>query len=447
MTVVRAQRRKFLFIAAAAAIVFLFFLTSSSSLDVSKLDIDNFSGLFDPRPEELDTDLQDSMSENGRPKKWEGAKIPQKETGEKEDPKNPGGYLGDVSEFDQHEELPKTNADDPDLEEQLASKGDSYNINLDNKPATIEELAYPEVPGIAGVTFTNPIHVRIYSHNVKNGEKREMAAGEAPWEERRSDVVASIKLHMAPNMVVMLQEALDYQLQYIVDQLNLMNEDKVTDWIALGGGRINGKTIGEYVPIIVRESDWEVVYSDTFWLKEGDTRTSITGWDAEYPRICTYATLKNKDTGAYINMFNTHFDPQGKTARIESAKLIAQKMKSVNEWPSFLSGDLNSKPDDKCHQYLTGLLKDAHELASTYNRYGHREFTVTGFLGVRGTKGERTDYIFAPKDTKKISEQKCTKGEKLNIHLESYAILHSKYGGLYMSDHRPVMAQFKIGGC
>lgn len=449
MSKTKAQRRKLLLMVAAVAFVLLCFVTSSSSLNVSLLDLNNFSGLFDPRPEELDVDLQESTNEADLPdNSVKPKKNPQKQTGGKEN-KNPGGYLGDISEIDQQDELPKTNADDVDLEEQGDSKSDSGDFVLPevNLPVSIPELAYPTVPEMAGLTITKPLYFLIYSHNIKNGGSGSFASGETPWEERRSDIVASIKLHMGPNMVVVLQEALDFQLQYVLDQLNVVNDDKESDWVALGGGRINGKSKGEHVPIIVRRSDWEVEFSDMFWLNEGKSRTPAIGWDAKYPRTCTYATLKNKDTGVYLNMFNTHLDHKGKTARIESAKLIVQKMKNINQWPSLLAGDFNSMPNDQCHQYLTGSLKDVHDLTSTFNRYGHREFTVTGFLGSQLNKGERIDYIFAPIDTKKITDNKCSEGEKLHMQLDYYAVLHSKYGGAYMSDHRPVMAQFKISGC
>lgn len=452
MSKTKAQRRKLLLMVIAVAFVSLYFLTSSSSFNVSILDLNNFSGLFDPRPEELDVDLQESIIEEDLPEiPVKPKKSPQKQTEGKEnkDLKNPGGFLGDTTEIDQHDELPKTNADDPDLEEQGESKSDTGDDDLpeDNVPVSIPERAYPTIPEVAGSAITKPLHLRIYSHNIRNGGMKNLASGEAPWENRRSDVVASIKLNMGPNMVVVLQEALDFQLQYVLDQLNVANEDRESDWVALGGGRIDGKSKGEQVPIIIRRSDWEIVYSDMFWLNGGKSRTAVIGWDAKYPRICNYATLKNKNTGVYLNMFNTHLDHKGKTARIESAKLILQKMKRINQWPSLLAGDFNSNPNDNCHQHLTESLKDSHYLPSTFNRYGHREFTLTGFLGAQLSKGERIDYIFAPIDTKKITDEKCSKGEKLHMHLDYYAILHSKYGGTYMSDHRPVVAQFTITGC
>ncbi|SGZ53459.1 CIC11C00000000307 [Sungouiella intermedia] len=443
MSLIKVQRRKLFLIALAAAFVMVCFFTSSSSLDVSKLDFNTVSGLFDPRPEELDTDLQDKdaadvSSNKASTKKPSSEKV------------NPEIYLGDNSEYDQYEELPKTNAEDPDMEDEGKETGknmDDSNPGAAGVPANIPEPRYPDVPRLAELKIAKPLRFRIYSHNIKNGEKRDLVPGETPWDMRRVDIVGSIKLHMAPNMIIVLQEALEFQLSYILAQLNLFNENDESEWIALGGGRIDGKSKGEYVPIILRKSEWDIIYTDTFWLNNGETRTAVAGWDAKYPRICTYGTLKNKESGAYLNMFNTHFDHKGDTARIESARLLMNKMDSVNEWPSLLSGDLNSKPDDKTHQQLISGLRDVHNLASSYNKYGHREFTVTGFLGARYSKGERIDYIFAPSTTRKLSEDKCPDNLKIYIQLESYSVLHSKYGGTYMSDHRPLMAQFMLGGC
>lgn len=434
-----------------AIVAIVIYLTSSTSMEGPSLNVTNFAGLFDPRPEELDEEFLKEISGSNQVSINGDGQLDKAH--KPDDPANPGHFLGDISEVDPFEERPKTNSEDPDLEqEQLKKNSGSDDDILDGitnkEPATIPEKPYPQVAPISGKQVKKPLEFRIYSHNIKNGEQRKLAPGESAWRERKDDVAASIKLHLAPNTIVVLQEALNFQLEFILQQLNLFSEGTDVEWVALGGGGVDGKSIGEYVPIIVRKKEWDIVYQDTFWLNDKLPRIAVTGWDAKYLRICTYATLRNKESGAFVNLFNTNFDHKGKQAREESAKLVAEKMLSVNEWPSILTGDLNFTPENKCYQTLSQSLHDVHRLTSRYNRYGHRENTVTGFLGAQLNRGKRIDYIFAPIYTKRLSEEKCpADAGPIFLQLQGYGLLHSKYGGKYMSDHRPLMADFILGRC
>lgn len=475
----------------AVAILVVCYVSRTNSVDVTSLNLNTLTGLFDPRPEELDKDLLSAPKSNAEDAKenqnlLEEAKLGKSKSPEKAntgetskvsgdkgkaagkktenkdalkvgDPKNPNGYLGDISEVDPLEEMPHTNADDKDMEKDRALRikqalqqdvDDEFNDFTEFVPATVPEVPYPVVPPLDKTLMSSTLDFRIYTHNVKNGKHGELVPGEFDWDERKNDVVASILLHKAPNTIIVLQEALDFQLAFIMERLNLLIEDSKSHWIALGGGRIDGKSEGEHVPIIVRKNEWEVVYQDTFWLNDKKTRTAVAGWDAKYPRICTYATLKNKGTGAYINVFNTHFDHKGKSAKTESAKLLMAKMETVNEWPSILTGDLNSKPGDKCYEALSKSLIDSRKLTTAYNRYGHREFTVTGFQGAQGQKGLRIDYVFVPSITSSVTKKECPSSSvPVFLQLQGYGLLHSKFGGMYMSDHRPVLVDLRFGKC
>lgn len=502
MSLVKVQRRKVFVIVLALLIIAVCYVSRTNSVDVSSLNLNNISGLFDPRPEEIDQDLlnaaEDSeelkeklnLAEKTAPKggqedekeltnvkndkemgKSKDSKDKSKENagkgkeskekgadkGKVGDPMNPKEYLGDITEMDKFEEKPKTNFDDKDMEKDRAQRTTANTeLELDDEtgefveiePVTVPEEPYPEIPALDRSLLAKALDFRIYTHNIKNGKHGELVPGEFDWDERRDDVASSILLHRAPNTIIVLQEALDFQLDFIVDRLNLLVEDPDTKWVAVGGGRIDGKKEGEHVPIIVRQNEWEVVYTDTFWLNDQKTRTAVAGWDAKYPRICTFATLKSKESGAYVNVFNTHFDHKGKLAKIELAKLLIEKMRTVNEWPSILTGDLNSMPDDKTYKTLSKLLIDSRKLTASYNRYGHREVTVTGFQGAQGQKGQRIDYIFVPAMTTSVAKKRCTgQAGPVYLQLQDYGLLHSKYGGKYMSDHRPILVDFQLGAC
>lgn len=420
-------------------VVFLFLaiaglLYVASSRDVNQDILDNFkayadtaglNGLLESRPGQLENIIID-------------------------DPENPGGFLGDTLELDRLEQRPPINHEDPDEDaEDSASGALEPQVEFQETPSVpqLPEKEYPAVPDPEQAKLKLKFAFRVYTHNIKNGVGASLSEGELPWEKRKMLVVALIKLHAVPNTIVALQEAHEFQLLDVMAQLNILDEK---EWVAFSGGRTDGHKMGEMVPIIVRNSEWDVIFHDTFWLNENQPRQGLIGWDAMYPRIATYVTLKNKQSGAYLNVFNTHFDHKGKEARMRLAKLLMQKM-GLNNWPSLLCGDLNILPNDKCYEQLSKTYSDVHRVASAYNKYGHPDFSVTGFLGNLLKNAKRSDYIFAPDYVLRASEKTCqvtpATPKLFYLQVTGYGLLHSKFGGLYMSDHRPVLADFAMGGC
>ncbi|QEL58015.1 hypothetical protein CJJ09_000046 [Candidozyma auris] len=236
---------------------------------------------------------------------------------------------------------------------------------------------YPKVDSLKEVKFSEKLPFRIYSHNIKNGGNHKLELGEPEWETRKAMVVASIRAHVVPNTVVALQEAQKFQIDDILESLNLLEEPGY-QWKSYGAGRIDGKSMGEHVPLLVREDEFDVVYDDTFWLNEKNQRRPLVGWDAKYPRSATFVTLKHKKTGAYFNVFNTHFDHKGSGARVASVQLLMERMEKLNEWPSFLCGDFNARPNEDCYKEIKQKYTDVHSITSPYNWYGHPDFSVTG---------------------------------------------------------------------
>lgn len=358
---------------------------------------------------------------------------------------DPSDFLGDTLEIDSLESKPKDNYDDVDQEfpeatTTMAETAEPTSI----EPLPVKEYAKVPSPDTAKLSGTFP--VRIYSHNIKNGGAHKLVLGEPVWEKRKDLLVLSIRAHLVPNTVIALQEAQKFQLDDIMTYLNSV-EEEANKWVAYGGGRIDGRDEGEHVPILVRKNEFQVVFHDTFWLNEKDQRLPYKGWDAKYPRIATSVTLKHKESGAYLNLFNTHFDHKGEEARKGSSELLKNKMDEINQWPSFLVGDLNAKPGNEGLAVFDQGYVDAHTLASAYNWYGHPDWSVTGFRGNYLKDAKRIDYIWAPARTVKLSDKLCQDQKTTSLQLRGYGLLHSKFGGIYMSDHRPLMADFQLKAC
>lgn len=423
MSTIVVKRQRIVAAVVALLVIASLIVTHSSNPKITndlissvKAYTENVPGFLNPRPEEIDQ--TDALA-----------------------------FLGDTLEIDPLEPRPAVNYDDEDKETVQPGPvllGEAY-----PDPETFPEMppkTYPKVDSLKEVKFSEKLPFRIYSHNIKNGGNHKLELGEPEWETRKAMVVASIRAHVVPNTVVALQEAQKFQIDDILESLNLLEEPGY-QWKLYGAGRIDGKSMGEHVPLLV-EDEFDVVYDDTFWLNEKNQRRPLVGWDAKYPRSATFVTLKHKKTGAYFNVFNTHFDHKGLGARVASVQLLMERMEKLNEWPSFLCGDFNARPNEDCYKEIKQKYTDVHSITSPYNWYGHPDFSVTGFTGNYLKDAKRIDYIFAPKSVLKALGKLCLKkDENLSLQLRGYGMLHSKFGGVYMSDHRPLMADFVLKKC
>ncbi|CAN6636910.1 hypothetical protein TRVA0_016S00694 [Trichomonascus vanleenenianus] len=258
---------------------------------------------------------------------------------------------------------------------------------------------------------------RVYSHNIRYDNHRPVE-NERYWSERKHGVIASIRFNAERSTIVCLQEVLHNALEDILNGLG-------DDWSYFGVGRDDGKTRGEYAPILFRKSQWELVDSNTFWLSETPDRPS-RGWDAVLPRIVTFVRLRHRETGREIAAFNTHYDHIGKKAREESSKLIIHKMNEQmgedHSTPVTLCGDFNSSRDDIAYKTLSKQLIDSGEVLEKHARYGHSGVTYTGFN--RHETPSYIDFIWYPKTA--------------DMTQTTFGILHSEYHGFLLSDHRPV---------
>lgn len=467
MRMTRSQRTKHVrltFISIVVILVFALVYTLSRSAavstysDVSKM-ITDFGQKYNPAtlvndhssniPMDDTQNLKDkSFGNKGNNNKNDVLGNLQSDMLGEETSQNPGNYLGEIERMSPEEvERAKSIMEEPKKGDEATNKlgvPDPGNPKFSRVTKNKPEL--PKIPLIGTSDKLKRFKFRIYSHNVKNGGYHSLVPGEQSWSDRLIPLVASIKFNtFADNSIVTLQEVYKFQMLDILKELNRHEPDK---WEYYGKGRIDGEEIGEFVPIIWQPAEWELMYSDTMWLNDKDPRTSFEGWDAIYARIVSYVTLRHRATDNYINVFNTHFDHVGQEAQVGSAKLIIDTMKVLNLWPSFLSGDLNIEPNLEPYKVLNEHLQNTADLATPFNKFGHFKSTVTGFEGeVLLDGGQNIDYIFAPKYTLKMGndEQDEASGQtttKINLKLYQLGMLHSKFNGKYISDHRPLVADF-----
>jgi endonuclease/exonuclease/phosphatase family metal-dependent hydrolase len=233
----------------------------------------------------------------------------------------------------------------------------------------------------------------------------------------RSPVCASlIRFHGFD--IVGTQEGLKNQLEDLQKQL--------PEYEYYGIGRDDGKSKGEHSAIFIRKDRFKVLDKGDFWLSETPEKPG-PGWDARLNRICSWLKLQDKKLKKTYYVFNVHYDHQGVKARVESSKLILQKINSIaGNKEVILTGDFNGNHQSEWYLELenSGRVKDA--LFLTTNVYRNTG-SFNSFKWDNPSK-DVIDHIF------------LTKGFKV----KRYGILTDTYHGKYPSDHYPVLAELTL---
>ena len=232
-------------------------------------------------------------------------------------------------------------------------------------------------------------------------------AGDGPdnWMHRKEDMVSYVK-QSQPDFLG-LQEAMHHQLQYLLKELPAYQ--------SIGVARDDGKTEGEYSPILFDKDRWTCLESGTLWLSESPDSVS-RGWDAACNRVITFGYFRGKGEHD-VFVCNTHLDHAGAVARQESIKLIVSILREkARGLPTVLMGDFNFSPDDPNYALITAAVQDAADKPSG---------TFNGFKEGRDHPN-RIDYIFTAN----------------RIRILKYDVDYPVTGsGRQVSDHFPVRAK------
>ena len=263
----------------------------------------------------------------------------------------------------------------------------------------------------SSLVFSQDLKVMTYNIRLSVDSDKENS-----WNNRKQETMALMSYYHPDYFGV--QEAIPQQMIDIKTNLK--------DYDFVGVGRDDGKNQGEYSAIFYDKNKLEVTKSGTFWLSETPEKPS-KGWDAAYNRVCTYAFFKIKKTGKQFLAMNLHFDHVGDVARVNSAKLILEKIKKLNpkNVPLTLTGDFNLTDDSEPIKIISKSLDNVfyHSKKTHYGPKG----TFTGF-DINTIPQDRIDYIFV-------------KGFDV---LSNRTINDRRENLLYPSDHFPVLAEISF---
>jgi endonuclease/exonuclease/phosphatase family metal-dependent hydrolase len=235
------------------------------------------------------------------------------------------------------------------------------------------------------------------------------------WDNRK-EIVYSLIREEDP-AITGLQEVLANQLKDLKKALH--------GYGSAGVGRDDGISKGEFSPIMFQKTMFRLEETSTFWLSETPSVPGSISWNAACTRIVTWARLRDKKTGATFFFFNTHFDHVSEEARVRSAQLLLDSIRSIaGNDPVILTGDFNCTSSDKAYRIIANGLDDCRSLT------GSQETAFqTTFIGFPADlkKSEDIDHIFL--------------GRGNYFTVRSYQVLLFNVEGKFPSDHLPVIVE------
>jgi endonuclease/exonuclease/phosphatase family metal-dependent hydrolase len=257
-------------------------------------------------------------------------------------------------------------------------------------------------------------NLKVISYNLRFDNP---ADGENRWDLRKDFLCGQLQFY-SPDFFG-TQEGKLHQLKYI--------DSTMSDYSYIGIGRDSSPTGGEYSALFYNTGKFKVVKQSTFWLSETPEKVS-KGWDAMLERICTYGLFEDLKTKQRFYVFNTHFDHVGEVARTNSAKLLIDKINTINteKVPVILTGDFNCEMKSEAYKFLSSSMNDSKIISEaqpfgpsgTFNNFEfHKPVTLL------------IDYIFTSKG---------------NISVIKYGVLSDSKDCRYPSDHLPVYAELLL---
>jgi endonuclease/exonuclease/phosphatase family metal-dependent hydrolase len=181
---------------------------------------------------------------------------------------------------------------------------------------------------------------------------------------------------------------------------------------------------GEWSLILYRADRFELLDSGNFWLSDTPKVPSkVEG--SICLRICTWALLKDKNTGKTFVFANTHLDHSNDTIRMAQMDVLLKELGDLlDEYPLFLTGDFNTTPTSSVYSTVNAKLSDASKMAKENKSTIDYTFDNYGTIN----PGVTIDYCFY--NNKKADAFWFT-------------IANEQFGG-YVSDHYAIVCDFLL---
>ena len=246
--------------------------------------------------------------------------------------------------------------------------------------------------------------ITICSFNIRGSN---MDTGVNAWSNRKKMVIREFSNYQYD--IVCMQEPL-------IDQIQDFLSIGIYEWLGVSGQGTPDNDV--FTPIFYNKKKLNVLDYGTFWLSETPDVVS-RGWDGKFPRICTWAKVRDIENCRSFYVFNTHLDHVGEVAKLEGSRLICRKIKEMTiEEAVFITGDMNSTPETPpIHTFLSEF-SNSREIATE----------KSGPAGTAHSYGKlyppsQIDYIF-------VNEY---------ISVTKAITITKNSDPVYMSDHYPIV--------
>ena len=252
--------------------------------------------------------------------------------------------------------------------------------------------------------------IKVMSFNIRLGVAKD---GENRWDLRKELVVKTIREY-TPDLLG-LQEVFPMQEEYL--------RENFPGYVYYGRSRLVDPNDGEACSVMFRKDRFDAIEKSTFWLSETPDKPGSKSWDSSLPRIANIVRLQDKQAeGKKLVLINTHFDHRGKVAREGAAKIIKNRVSTLEKGVGVvITGDFNSAEGSKPYQFLVGVnLIDTFRLAHPTRT--EEESTLTAWKG--RLIGNRIDWVLCSPKFRVLSAK----------------IDRTHDQGRYPSDHYPVTA-------
>ena len=125
---------------------------------------------------------------------------------------------------------------------------------------------------------------------------------------------------------VSFNEATNDWMKYLRAEMSKLGYEGV------GVGRDSGDTGdhlfgtgNEHSPVFYRTDKYDLLDSDTFWLSTQPSQKGSISWNSACKRVCSYAVLKEKESGAVYAHFGTHLDHKSIPAHFANVDKAAKE--------------------------------------------------------------------------------------------------------------------------
>jgi len=249
-------------------------------------------------------------------------------------------------------------------------------------------------------TFENRPHKGEYTiatYNVRYKNKGDDKKGHS-WSERKKHIINLVRKYNFD--IFGVQEPFEGQINDMISDLTEYQRFGVSD------DNVPNSISSHHHDIFYKSSKFDLKTHGEFWLSPSaptsppeNIMTAAWGGKA---KVCTWGKFQDKFTNDIFYVFNSHFFYANETTRINSSKIVLDKIKKIaGNSPVIFMGDLNFSQYSKGYKILqkSNILIDSYSLATTVfpvnDSIKHQTFNHWLTQPKTSFKtGERIDYIF-----------------------------------------------------